>query len=142
MNEERKAALLRELGDLNKEVNTVLAKRKAWMDANMALFAKVQIGEPIFDLDIGRKLGVVSRHYRYWDAQRNPLYDTGMDIACEYETSPMIFDNTSRQSGLRYGSAADLEADLAWKNRKRLKPADWDAVFGPSDERAASPPEP
>ncbi len=105
-----KEQALLDLENLNKEVTAALAKRKAWMDSQMAKFAKVQVGEPIYDLDTGRQLGTVSRHYRYWDRQRNPLYDTTMDIACEYETSRNIFDNTSRQSGLRYGNLSALES--------------------------------
>jgi hypothetical protein len=100
-----KELLLQELKQLNAEVDAVLAKRKAWMDEHMKDFAKVQIGEDIYDLHTKRKLGVVTAHYRYWDHQHNPLYDNGMNVECQFQPNPRekFFDNTSRQPGLWWG---------------------------------------
>ena len=100
-----RAVLLQELAYLNAEVDAVLAKRKAWMDEHMKDFAKVQIGEDIYDLRTNRKLGVVTEHYRYWDDHHNPLHDNSMSVECTYQPSPheKFFDNTSRQPGLAWG---------------------------------------
>lgn len=118
MNERQKAIQAR-LNELNNEVAVVLAKRRAWMDAHMAEFAKVPIGEDIYDLDTGQRLGKVIKHYRYW-ADRDPCHDTSMDVHCEYNTHGNCYDNTSRQPGRWLGSRAHLErkteADL-----RRLK---------------------
>ena len=130
INSEKKA-LLGDLAVFNEKVTAVLAERKSWMDAHMADFAKVPIGEEIYNLDTGQLLGVVSKHYRYWDSQQNPLYDTTMDICCEYQTQPDVlnFDNTSRQLGLRYGTKSDLDTELAWKQRPHLIEHDWEKIF-------------
>lgn len=111
---EKQNALQRELDALNAEVQAVLAKRKAWMDAHMAEFARVPVGEEIYDLKTGQKLGTVTKHYRYWDEQQNPLYDTSMSVECEFEVRPNTYDNTSRHAGaLWYGTRADLKAKVA-----------------------------
>ena len=96
--------LLQELKQLNAEVDAVLAKRKAWMDEHMKDFAQVQVGEDIYDLSTRTKLGTVTKHYRYW-GERNPVFDTSMNVHCEYQPNPNVrtFDNTSRQSALIWG---------------------------------------
>lgn len=125
--DDEREVLLSELAVLNSEVSAVLAKRKAWMDAHMVDFARVQVGDDIYNLQTGSKLGTVSRHYRYWDAQQNPLYDTAMDVCYEYHTGNNCFDNTSRQTIL-----VGTQAEAAEWTRPRTKlPVNWEDVFRP-----------
>jgi hypothetical protein len=88
-----------ELDALNVEVTAVLAKRKAWMDAHMEDFSNFKVGDEVYDTNNGQLLGVVTELYRYWDHQRNPLYDTGMNIEISYRKSNRVIDNSSRHAG-------------------------------------------
>lgn len=126
---ERQTELLKDLHVLNADVTRVLAKRKSWMDAHMPDFAKVQVGEEIYDLDSGKRLGVVSKLYRYWDGQRNPLYDTGMDVHYEFNTGSNIFDNTSRQQ-VRVGTKKDLDDEYRSRLAVSNMAGNWHELFG------------
>ena len=102
-----------ELDALNQRVTDALNARTLWLDGKMSKYAKVQVGEAIYDLETGQRLGVVSGLYRF-HGRHNPLYDTELSISYEYETRPNSFDNTSRQPGLRVGNAEQArEAMLA-----------------------------
>lgn len=96
-----------ELQTLNDEVTTAINKRKEWLDKKMAEKAHLKIGDEIYDCRKGTKLGVVSRHYRYWADRDEGVRDSSLDINYEYETSPNCFDNTSRQIGVSFGSRED-----------------------------------
>jgi hypothetical protein len=84
------------LDELNASVDGAIQARTDWLDQKMAQYAKVQVGEEIYNIDTGQRLGVVSKHYRY-QAGQNKLFDTRLSISYEYETSSGCFDNTSRQ---------------------------------------------
>lgn len=124
-----KTALTAELKTLNDEVKAILAKRKAWMDAHMADFARYQIGEEIYDANTGRRLGVISKHYRYW-GDRDPTYDTSMNVEYEFHTGNNCYDNTSRQPGL---SICNLDELAARRKREAdyliLKAKEWRKGF-------------
>lgn len=97
--------LQRELDVLNRTVDEAIAKRTAWMDGHMAAFARYAVGEEIFDRATGRRLGVVSRLYRYHGPARDQAeprdsrFDRSMSVEYEFETAPLCFDNTSRRGG-------------------------------------------
>lgn len=115
MDEARKAQLDAELAEHNKAVAIVLGSRKAWMDAHMADYARFQIGDEIYDLTTGSKLGTVTEHYRYWAS--DPRFDDNMSIYYRYKTyQPFggyeLIDNTSRQTGVMFGTKADVERYL------------------------------
>lgn len=103
-----------ELAVLNKAVGDSITARRAWMDQHMTDYARYRIGETLYDLDTGRELGVVSALYRLWGEQDDPRYDTRMNVEYRIAVSghANMFDNTSRQPGLRYGNANDLARDL------------------------------
>lgn len=91
---------------LNAEVAAAVKKRTDWMDAHMADYADVQVGEELYELATGRLMGIVSRLYRYWGTDRNgmvrdPQYDTSMSVEYEFQPDPSkpYFDNTSRYLG-------------------------------------------
>jgi hypothetical protein len=88
-----------ELAQLNEDVDRAIATRKAWMDAHMTDYARYQVGDVLYDLDTGRRLGTVVELYRYWGSQDDPRFDRSMAVHYRYGS-----DNTSRQPGLRYGS--------------------------------------
>jgi hypothetical protein len=90
------------LDQLNKAVDDAIATRKKWMDDHMVDYAKFQVGDEIYDGDTGRRLGVVTRLYRY-HADRNPLLDRHMSIDYEFCVGKNMFDNTSRHLGRRFG---------------------------------------
>jgi hypothetical protein len=124
-----------ELDTLNKEVEAVLAKRRAWMDAHMEDFSEFKIGDEVYDLNTGTLLGVVSRLYRYHQ-DRDPRYDNQMAVEIEYrmEGSKNCFDNSSRHAGAgpSFGtkeqaaqSVRSMAEYLAWKARG----SDWAEVF-------------
>ena len=106
--------LQKELDALNAEVTAVLTKRKKWMDDHMADFAKYKVGEEIYNLQTGSRLGVISRLYRYWgEYHRDPQYDNQMNIEYEYHIGNNCYDNTSRQP-IIIGTNDDLIKQQEW----------------------------
>jgi hypothetical protein len=100
-----------ELKALNAKVSEAIAERKAWMDAHMKDYAKWQIGEVLYNMETGQKMGTVSHHYRY-SAEHQPFYDTSMSIDYTLETSPGCFDNTSRHAGgIRFENLKQLQRE-------------------------------
>jgi len=125
-----KADLDAELEIINAEVDVVLAKRKAWMDAHMGDYAKYQIGDVIYDLKTGEKLGCITRHYRY-QASHAPFFDTTMSIEYEFETPLGCLDNTSRHHGwIMFGNIGQLleyqKSELAFTQLKVKASAEYD----------------
>lgn len=109
-----------ELNSLNAAVTAAIEKRRAWLDAKMYETSRLKVGDDIYDLHSGRRLGRVSELYRY-HTDRNDLYDTSVHCDYKYETGRLCFDNTSRQPGLSFGTRQDAvahaEAHLAQLRR-------------------------
>lgn len=103
------------LNKLNKRVEEAIKERSEWLDSKMPEYAKVQVGEDIYDLKFGVKLGVVSEHYRYWKDMGEDVRDNYLEINYEYNTGGNCYDNTSRGHVL-VGTKDDLikykEAEL------------------------------
>lgn len=95
-----------ELDALNSAVAASIETRRAWLDAKMHETSHLQVGDDIYDVESGAKLGKVSRLYRY-HTDRNDLYDTDAYCHYEYEVGRLTFDNTSRQSGRWFGTRED-----------------------------------
>lgn len=143
--EQRQRLLDDDLKRLNANVEAALAKRRAWMDAHMADYARFQVGETLFNMRTGELLGVVSKLYRYWASSGdNPRYDTAMNVEYEFKTPAGYFDNTSRHAGTVWvGTAAQFADQLESKARlARLRGPDgqveW-AKFFPSPEKEPTP---
>jgi len=98
-----------ELEALNVAVQAAIDSRREWLDAKMRETSKLQVGDEIYDVATGEKLGVVSRLYRYHTG-RNDLYDTHVECDYQYETRPGCFGNTSSQSGRVFGTREDAAA--------------------------------
>ncbi len=110
-----KQELEEELKHLNQIVDAAIKQRTEWMDAHMVDFAKWKVGDKLYVLSTGEYLGAVSSLYRFWGKQKDPRYDTSMDIEYEFTRGDNIFDNTSRQPNLRIGT---LEEREAWLERE------------------------
>ena len=95
-----------ELNRLNISVANAIHKREKWLDEKMVELSPLKVGDPIYDVWGGNKLGVIKELYRYWTDQ-NKLYDQHLSWEYKYETSPNCLDNTSRQSSIRFGSRED-----------------------------------
>jgi hypothetical protein len=78
----------------NNEVESLLKKRKDYLDKKAIELSKVKIGEDLYDLKTFKKLGKVSEIYCY--------SETCFDISYQYETSKNCFDNTSNKCLTEY----------------------------------------
>lgn len=89
-----------QLFTLNELVAQAIAARTKWLDAKMVECSSLKVGDDIYDLRTGQKVGTVCRVYRYW-AHYGELYDTCpyWDYDYEIDQHPQCFDNTPRQSG-------------------------------------------
>lgn len=92
-----------ELEALNKSVTDAIEARSRWLDAKMVETSCLQVGDGIYDLDTGSRVGTVTRLYRVSAKNHNGIYDTSVSCYYEYEKAPRSFDNTSRQTGRRLG---------------------------------------
>lgn len=123
--DEPRKSLAAELDKLNAEWQEITDRRKKWMDDHMGDFAKFKIGDEIFDMATGTRLGIISRLYRYWgEPSRDPQYDHAMNINYEYCTGNNCFDNTSRRP-IMIGTAKELEAQRNW----RAEAVNWSKYF-------------
>ena len=119
--------LREELKVLNEKFFAAMAERKAWMDAHMADFARYQVGDAIFEFSTGKRLGVISKLYRYWGADnRDPQYDHTMNIEYEYHTGNNCYDNTSRRP---IHIATKQELLDYQKLRSEIQSKDWSGIF-------------
>lgn len=98
-----------ELAALNDGVSAAIAARAAWLDAMMAQTSDLQVGDDIYDLRSGAKVGVITALYRYHSG-RNDLYDTSHCCHYRYQVHAGYQDNTSRQSGASFGTKAQALA--------------------------------
>lgn len=97
-----------ELNILNDAVKATVEKRSQWLDSKMVEIAKLKIGDDIYNLNTGRRLGKVTELYRFWRKQSRWDLDNHIDICYEFEVEPRCFDNTSRQPGLFYGPKEEV----------------------------------
>jgi hypothetical protein len=96
-----------ELADLTAAVTAAIEARRNWLDAKMHEISRLQVGDDIYDLDSGAKLGTVSELYRYWRDRDDGVRDTDAYCSYRYVTSPGCSDNTSRQVGRSFGTRED-----------------------------------
>lgn len=92
-----------ELEALNEAVTNAIETRRRWLDEKMVETSVLQVGDGIYDLDTGSRVGTVTRLYRVNAKNHNGIYDTSVSCYYEYEKAPRSFDNTSRQIGRRLG---------------------------------------
>lgn len=97
----------RELDTLNAAVSSAIVARRAWLDVKMVECSYLQVGDDIYDVTNGTRLGVVTKLGRFWRDSDEGVRDTSAHCYYEYQTSPNGFDNTSRQSGRLFGTRDD-----------------------------------
>ena len=108
-----------QLDHLNAEVQDAIDRRTKWLDMHMAQVCRLQIGDAIYDVNTGEKVGTVTEHYRYWASQR-PDFDFSLevDVKFEMEGMPNCFGNTSCEPRRIFGTwqdcvtAADMRAAI------------------------------
>lgn len=96
-----------ELAKLNAAVSEAIKTRRKWLDAKMQECSRLQVGDGIYDLSKGIKLGIVSDLYRYGSDRDEGVRDTSVHCDYQYRTYAHYFDNTSRQPGLSFGTRED-----------------------------------
>lgn len=111
---------------LNKKVSEVLKERTEFLDSLMKSTAKFKVGDDIYSLTTGKRVGTVSRVYRYFKERGNLLLDDSLRIDYEFETEPgsMCFSNTSCTPSELFGTldeaiaiANKLTSDLEGKRK-------------------------
>lgn len=109
------------LDTMNKAVADAIAARTMWLDAKMVETSELKIGDDIYDIRSGKKLGVITGLYRY-QARQNRLLDTSIYCDYEYQTEPGIIDNTSSQPGLEFGTREEAArwTEIRAERLKRL----------------------
>ena len=73
------------------------------MDSKMEEYADMQVGEEIYNLVTGERLGVITKLYRYWD-NKDVYKDEFFEIDYQYQVCESGYDNTSRQQGVIFGN--------------------------------------
>jgi hypothetical protein len=96
---------------LNIEVDTAIKKRTRWLDKKMSEYSPLQIGDDIYNLKTGEKLGTVTKLYRYY---QNQFEDNELSIHYVYST-PYGNNNTSSQMLTEFdiGSKEEVKKRLA-----------------------------
>lgn len=98
----------RELDHMTSIVTAAIAARRAWLDAKMHETSRLHVGDEIYDLESGERLGRISSLYRYWRDRDEGVRDITASCEYEYETSTRLcFDNTSRQPARSFGTLRD-----------------------------------
>lgn len=103
------------LSQLNAAVDEAIERRRDWLDKEMLATASLKVGDEIYDLEKGLRLGVVSKLYRYWRDRDEGVRDRYISVEYEYKTRPGCFDNTSCQPGLRHGTRQEAADALKWR---------------------------
>lgn len=93
-----------ELADLTAAVSAAIEARRNWLDAKMQECSQLQVGDDIYDLRSGTRVGKIVELYRFWRDRDEGLRDTSAHCNYRYETHPGCFDNTSRQVGRSFGT--------------------------------------
>lgn len=104
-----------EWAKLEAAYDEAVRRKTEWLDRKMVEHCPLKVGDEIYDLETGRRLGVVTRHYRFWAGQGRPDLDGSYYCDVEYEIGPRMFDNTSRQSGVAFGTREQAAERARWR---------------------------
>lgn len=116
----------RTLEELNAAVIASIKARREWLDSKMAEYAEVQVGEDLYNLNTGERLGKVAGFYRFWADRDNGVRDDIMDINYRYETAPNCYGNTSGFGSGRFGGKPEMEKEMQ-RRLDRLRGNKFDA---------------
>jgi hypothetical protein len=94
------------LKELNQSVTDAIAVRRAWLDAKCTEYSPLKVGDEIWDLNAGWKLGTVTDIYRFWRDRNDGVLDTSLSYEYQYLLVGQrnSYDNTSRQTGVSFGT--------------------------------------
>lgn len=107
-----------ELDSLNAAVDAALRARRNWLDAKMAERSPLKVGDLLYELETGQRLGRIVTLYRIHRNAHEGVYDTSPSFDYIFEAaSSNCYDNTSRQPGSSFGSRE--EAILRMEQRLR-----------------------
>ena len=110
------------LDALNAAVVQAIQARTEWLDAKMHECSRLQIGDDIYDVNSGARLGKVTALYRFWRDRDDGIRDTSLDCQYEYDMGSRCFDNTSRQPGRTFGTREEA-LQRAERRAERLRAA-------------------
>jgi hypothetical protein len=96
-----------ELGNLTAAVLAAIEARRIWLDAKMRECSRLQVGDDIYNVNTGTRLGKISKLYQYWRDRDEGVRDTSHYCDYHYQTHQGCFDNTSRQIGVSFGTRED-----------------------------------
>jgi hypothetical protein len=97
-----------DLDALNAAVVAAIEARRAWLDAKMEECSRLKVGDDIYDVNSGRRLGRITKLYRFWRDRDEGVRDTSPHCDYKFETSPDSYDNTSSYGGaLEFGTRED-----------------------------------
>lgn len=85
------------------DIEQAIKAKTEYLDSLMVKYASLKIGEELFDLTTGEKLGNVKRLYRF-NGGLDYRYDYSCECNYEYVTKHGEIKNTSSQPRLIYGS--------------------------------------
>lgn len=125
----RRAALQIELDALNLAVEEAIQRRTLWMNTHMTDFAKWKVGDELFHLQTGKRVGVVSRLYRFHGPQdsgpesrpRDARFDTSMNVEYEVNEYANVFGNSSSCYGTLYWGTKEELLDKRKQEVARLE---------------------
>ena len=99
------------LASLNQSVDEAIKARKAWLDSKIVEVSKLHVGDDIYNLETGRRLGTVTNLYRFWEDADEGVRDKYLSVDYQYcedldDPRGKSYDNTSRQTGI-FGTRED-----------------------------------
>jgi len=92
---------------LTNDVESAIARRRAWLDRKMDETSDLHIGDEIYDVRTGTMLGVVRKLYRFWRDRNEGVLDDSVSCEYEYEFEPGCLMNTSSQPEIFFGTKED-----------------------------------
>lgn len=102
-----------ELAVLNTKIAATVLARRNWLDAKMVETSDLQVGDDLYDLESGYKVGVVTAIKRFHRGDFE--FDSSPSCYYEYSTGGMGRDNTSRQIGKSFGTREDALQRAEWR---------------------------
>lgn len=131
---DRHDELRQQLDALTAAVKEAVDKRTAWLDEHMVEVSKFKIGDGIYNIETGARLGTISAIKRHWAGDAN--HDDSLGVYHEYliEGESHCYDNTSRQRGItRLGTLDEMLAEMkrkaAWAVQMAEHGGDEDAML-------------
>ena len=104
-----------ELDHLNYEVEAALRRRREWLDERMGALSPLRVGDEIYDVDRGERLGIVTEIYRRFAARHHGIYDSDLVIEYEYltDSGSLRHGDSPQVKGIALGPRAEAATRAA-----------------------------